>query len=501
MKKGIHPNYRPVVFQDAAANFSFLTRSCVETDETIKWTDGKEYPLYKLDISSASHPFFTGKMKLVDTTGRVQKFQDRYKKSKASARPRPTPRRRRTRRSEFQVPSSRFQVHEPQRRRSVSCFAAADRRPAESSTVRTWNLKPGTWNESHVCRTRPEARALPRARTTTLRPRDRHRSGPVRRHRQGTRALAKIVEPYLELQQLDAAIKDAEGMLAGETPDLRAMAEEELARCGRSANALHAKIEDQLLVDPAEDFAKLIVEIRAGDGGDEAALFAGDLYEMYTRYARAKGWAVEAISLSPGEAGGFKEIIFSVTGDDVYQYPALRVRRAPRAARAEDRDAGPHPHVARHGRGAAGAGRGAGRSSPQDIEWERMRAGGAGGQHVNKTESAVRIWYRKGTPDEMEVKCQDERSQHKNYDRAMRILRTRLFERQQEKLHQSRADARKSQVGTGDRGAKIRTYHFKETPRSYCSTRLSRNNRSARAPVPCRRATRPSSSSARAAPI
>ncbi|MCI0703068.1 MAG: type B 50S ribosomal protein L31 [Planctomycetia bacterium] len=81
MKQGIHPNYRPVVFQDASANFAFLTRSCVETDETIKWTDGKEYPLYKLEISSASHPFFTGKMKLVDTTGRVQKFQDKYKKS------------------------------------------------------------------------------------------------------------------------------------------------------------------------------------------------------------------------------------------------------------------------------------------------------------------------------------------------------------------------------------------------------------------------------------
>jgi large subunit ribosomal protein L31 len=86
MKKGIHPNYRPVVFQDAAANFSFLTRSCVETDETVKWTDGKEYPLYKLEISSASHPFFTGKMKLLDTTGRVQKFQDKYKNTKYGAK-------------------------------------------------------------------------------------------------------------------------------------------------------------------------------------------------------------------------------------------------------------------------------------------------------------------------------------------------------------------------------------------------------------------------------
>jgi peptide chain release factor 1 len=100
--------------------------------------------------------------------------------------------------------------------------------------------------------------------------------------------------------------------------------------------------------------------------------------------------------------------------------------------------------------------------NPGDIEWETMRAGGAGGQHVNKTESAVRIWYRKGTPDQIEVKCQDERSQHKNRDRAMRVLRTRIFERQQEKLHQGRADLRKSQVGSGERGAKIRTYHFKE---------------------------------------
>jgi peptide chain release factor 1 len=96
----------------------------------------------------------------------------------------------------------------------------------------------------------------------------------------------------------------------------------------------------------------------------------------------------------------------------------------------------------------------------QDIEWERMRAGGAGGQHVNKTESAVRIWYKKGTPDEMEVKCQDERSQTKNYERAMRVLRSRLFERQQEKLHKQRADARKGQIGSGGRTDRIRTYNF-----------------------------------------
>jgi peptide chain release factor 1 len=275
-------------------------------------------------------------------------------------------------------------------------------------------------------------------------------------------ALAKIVEPYLELQTLDAGIKDAEGMLAGDDADLRAMAEEELATLRPKRAALHARIEDQLLVDPAEDFSRIIVEIRGGEGGDEAALFAGDLYEMYTRYARAQGWGIEAISHSPGEAGGFKEITFGVAGDDVYQFLRYesgghRVQRVP-ATETQGRihtslatvAVLPEPDEVQV------------TIASGDIEWERMRAGGAGGQHVNKTESAVRIWYRKGTTDEMEVKCQDERSQTKNYDRAMRILRTRLFERQQERLHQTRADARKSQVGTGERGAKIRTYHFKE---------------------------------------
>ena len=235
---------------------------------------------------------------------------------------------------------------------------------------------------------------------------------------------------------------------------------------GPSGKALHTKIEEQLLIDPEEDFSKLILEIRAGTGGDEAALFAGNLYEMYTRYARAKGWRVEEISYSPGEAGGFKEVTFGVTGDDVYQFLRYesgghRVQRV--------------PATETQGRIHTSAATVAVLPEPdevqvvinqQDIEWERMRAGGAGGQHVNKTESAVRIWYRKGTPDEVEVKCQDQRSQGKNYEQAMRILRSRLFERQQEKLHKERADMRKSLIGTGDRNARIRTYNF---PQNRCS--------------------------------
>jgi peptide chain release factor 1 len=277
-------------------------------------------------------------------------------------------------------------------------------------------------------------------------------------------ALAKQVEPYVEYKQLCAAIAEAEAMAAD--PDLAPMAEEELAQLRPKRDTLHAKIEEQLLIDPSEDFSKIIVEIRAGTGGDEAAIFAGNLYEMYTRYARARGWKVEEISYSPGEAGGFKEIVFGVEGDDVFQFLRYesgghRVQRVP-ATETQGRihtSAAtvailPEPEEAQVV------------INQQDIEWERMRAGGAGGQHVNKTESAVRIWYKKGTPDEMEVKCQDERSQGKNYDRAMRILRSRLFERQQEKLHKERADMRKSLIGTGDRNARIRTYNY---PQNRCT--------------------------------
>ncbi len=275
-------------------------------------------------------------------------------------------------------------------------------------------------------------------------------------------SLAKLVKPYLEYLQLEESIKGAEAMLADGDPDMAALAEEELAALRPRRDALHDKIEDQLLVDPSEEFDRLIMEIRAGEGGDEAALFAGDLYEMYTRYARSKGWGVEPISHSPGDAGGFKEVTFGVEGDGAYQHLRYesgghRVQRVP-ATETQGRihtslatvAVLPEPDDVQV------------TINPGDIEWETMRAGGAGGQHVNKTESAVRIWYRKDTPDQIEVKCQDERSQHKNRERAMRILRTRIFERQQEKLHQGRADLRKSQVGSGERGAKVRTYHFKE---------------------------------------
>lgn len=274
-------------------------------------------------------------------------------------------------------------------------------------------------------------------------------------------SLQKMVKPYVDFLKVEREVEQAQSMLQAAEGDaeMRALVEEELKSLREHEMTLRNRLEDLLLMGD-EDYGSLIMEIRGGTGGDEAALFAGDLYRMYMQYARDQGWKVEDISFSPGEQGGYKEIIFSVAGDEVYQHLKYesgghRVQRVPKTEQqgrihtsAATVAIMPEPDEVQV------------EINDQDIEWERMRAGGAGGQHVNKTESAVRIWYKKGTPDEMEVKCQDERSQSKNYDRAIRVLRSRLYERQQQKLHKARADQRRSLIGSGDRSERIRTYNF-----------------------------------------
>jgi ribosomal protein L31 len=332
MKKGIHPNYRPVVFQDAAANFAFLSQSCVQTSDTIQWTDGNQYPLYKLEISSASHPFFTGKMKLLDTTGRVQKFTTSTRRA-ATARRRTRPRRP-TRPSKHGSRSTKSERRRPCLRVTTPLL-----RPAGISA----GLRPASsFRISHfVFRTLPTmfptlepqlARYLeleqqlydPAVAATRAGP------GAIGKERG---ALAKTIEPYLEYKRLCAAIADAEAMAAD--PDLKDMADEELAHLRPKRDVLHAQIEERLLVDPSEDFSRLIVEIRAGTGGDEArAVRRQPVRDVHPVRPRE---GVEGRG-DRGQRGrgrrGFKEVSFGVSGDDVYQFLRYesgghRVQRVP----------------------------------------------------------------------------------------------------------------------------------------------------------------------------
>ena len=240
-------------------------------------------------------------------------------------------------------------------------------------------------------------------------------------------------------------------------PDMCEMAGEELKTLGETRARLEHDLRIALLPKDAADDGNAILEVRAGTGGDEASLFAGDLFRMYQRYAESKGWRVEVLSLSEGTVGGFKEVIARIEGTGVYarlkfESGVHRVQRVPAT------EAGGRIHTSAATVAVLPeAGDVDIEINDADLKIDTMRSGGAGGQHVNKTESAVRITH---LPSGIAIVVQDERSQHKNKAKALSILKARLYDMQREKLANERAADRKAQVGSGDRSERIRTYNF-----------------------------------------
>jgi peptide chain release factor 1 len=270
--------------------------------------------------------------------------------------------------------------------------------------------------------------------------------------------LEPVIACFRETAALERELGETRELARDPDPELRALAEDDLKRVEQALTAGRQRLLTLLLPRDPNDAANVFLEIRAGTGGDEAAIFAGDLFRMYSRYAESKGWRLEVLSDRPGEHGGYKEIISRIEGREVYgrlkfESGAHRVQRV--------------PETESQGRIHTSACTVAVLPEPEDIDdveinkaelrIDTYRASGAGGQHVNKTDSAVRITH---LPSGIVVECQDERSQHKNRARAMALLQAKLLDSARSAQASEQAASRKLLVGSGDRSERIRTYNF-----------------------------------------
>lgn len=279
------------------------------------------------------------------------------------------------------------------------------------------------------------------------------------------KSLSPLMDAYQSYRSAQLSLEETRQLLQEPDldPELAALAKEELAAWQEQSETLAQQLQLLLLPKDPLDGKNVILEIRAGAGGEEAALFAHSLLRMYTMYAARRNWKTELINQNATELGGVKEAALSLEGEDIYsrlkfESGVHRVQRVP------ETETGGRIHTSTVTVAVLPqADEVEVEIDPKDLQIDTFRSSGAGGQHINKTESAIRITH---LPTGLVVECQDERSQYKNKDKAMRVLRSRLYQRQLEKQNQEIADNRKAQVGTGDRSERIRTYNF---PQGRCT--------------------------------
>jgi peptide chain release factor 1 len=270
--------------------------------------------------------------------------------------------------------------------------------------------------------------------------------------------LEEVVNSFSAYQQAQQALDAAHEMLSDDDVEMRELAEQEVTDSSQQIEQLETELQKLLLPKDPNDSANVFLEIRAGTGGDEAALFAGDLFRMYSRYAESQHWQLEILNSSEGEHGGYKEIIARIIGQGAYSHlkfesGAHRVQRVPET----ESQGRVHTSAATVAIIPEGEEVQMIEINPSDLRIDTFRASGSGGQHVNKTDSAIRLTH---LPTGTVVECQDERSQHKNRARAMSLLQAKIYDAEKQKQDAEQAAERKSLVGGGDRSERIRTYNF-----------------------------------------